>query len=97
MDEAVTNARLSKKSDVNIVKLFNYDNTDTDVVKTVMEYMDGESLKIVLRDRSCFSLVFSRISSSERDFLLYSIKSSIIVNQYEHEFLQHPYQIHFQK
>ena len=57
LDEAVTNARLSKKSDVNIVKLFNYDNTDTDVVKTVMEYMDGESLKIVLRDRSCFSLV----------------------------------------
>lgn len=74
LDEAVTNARLSKRDDVNIVKLYNYDTKDPHIVKTVMEYMDGPSLKALIRDRGGLSIPET----------LYFFKKMLIGVQYMH-------------
>lgn len=54
LDEGVTNARLSESS--NIVKLYEIHQLNKDEIVLIMEYIDGPSLKTLIRERSCLSL-----------------------------------------
>lgn len=54
LDEGVTNARLSQSND--IVKLYEIHQLNKDEIVLIMEYIDGPSLKTLIRERSCLSL-----------------------------------------
>lgn len=54
LDEGVTNARLSKNE--YIVRLFDFHQPNDTTIVLIMEYLDGPSLKNLIRERSCLSV-----------------------------------------
>ena len=54
LDEGVTNARLSKND--YIVRLFDFHQPNSTTIILIMEYLDGPSLKTLIRERGCISV-----------------------------------------